>query len=101
MTSQVVFRNRIEFANYILKSQKIDIGKQVFYYNLKKYKQKGSFNNVNNISEHVTLVQLMNSLGNVNHAIRVLGSWILYFNDEVALVLNIKSLDIICAPFVG
>ena len=43
----------------------------------------------------------MNSLGNVNHAIRVLGSWILYFNDEVALVLNIKSLDIICAPYVG
>ena len=28
------------------------------------------------MSENVTLVQLMNSIGNVNHAISILGHWI-------------------------
>ena len=43
----------------------------------------------------------MDSLGNVNHAIRVVGSWIFDSNYERALVLNKASLDMICAPSVG
>ena len=43
----------------------------------------------------------MDSLGNVNHAISVVGSWIFDSNDEKALVLNKASLDMICAPSVG
>ena len=43
----------------------------------------------------------MDSLGNVNHAISVFGSWIFDSNYERALVLNRASLDIICAPSVG
>ena len=53
------------------------------------------------ISANVTLVQLMDSLGNVNHAISVVGSWIFDSNYERALVLNKASLDMICAPSVG
>ena len=43
----------------------------------------------------------MDSLGNVNHAISVVGSWIFDSNYERALVLNKASLDMICAPYVG
>ena len=76
LTSKVGFRNRIYFENAVLKKQRRDIGEQVLYYNLKKYKQKGYFDILNDISEHVTLVQLMDSLGNVNHTISVVGYWI-------------------------
>ena len=53
------------------------------------------------IKEHVTLVQLMDSLGNVNHAISVVGYWIFDSNYEKVLVLNRESLDTIFAPSVG
>ena len=43
----------------------------------------------------------MDSLGNVNHDISVVGSWIFDSNYERALVLNNASLDMICAPSVG
>ena len=54
-----------------------------------------------NISANVTLVQLMDSLVNVNHAISVVGSWIFDSNYERALFLNKESLDMICAPSIG
>ena len=54
-----------------------------------------------NISANVTLVQLMESLGNAHHAISVVGSWIFDSNYERALVLNKESLDMICAPSIG
>ena len=53
------------------------------------------------ISKHVTLFQLMDSLGNLNHAISVFGNWIFESNYEKALVLNRASLDMICAPSFG
>ena len=43
----------------------------------------------------------MDYLGNVNHDISVVGYCIFYSNYERALVLNIESLDMICAPSVG
>ena len=71
------------------------------HYNLIKYNNKGIYKFSEDISENVTLVQLMESLGNVNHAISVVGSWIFDSNYERALVLNKESLDIICAPSIG
>ena len=53
------------------------------------------------ISENVTLVQLMDSLVNVNHAISVVGYCIFDSNCEKAPVLNRASFDIICAPSLG
>ena len=55
---------------YFLKS------KHVLYYNVNKYKHVGYFDILNNISEHVTLTQLMDYPGNVNYAISVVGYWI-------------------------
>ena len=52
---------------------------------------------MNNMSENITLVQLMDSLGNVNHDISVVGYWIFDSNYEKALVLNRASLDMIFA----
>ena len=40
------------------------------------YNKKGFDDIVKDISGHVTLVQFMNSLGNVNYAISVAGYWI-------------------------
>ena len=67
------------------------------HYLLNKYKKMGEYKILENISTNVILVQLMDSLGNVNHAISVVGSWIFDSNYERALVLNKASLDMICA----
>ena len=71
------------------------------HYNLIKYKKKGVYKFYEDISENINLVQLMDSLGNVNHAISVVGYWIFDSNYEKALVLNRASLDMICYPSVG
>ena len=42
----------------------------------------------------------MDSLGNLNHAISVVGSWVFDLNYERALVLNRASLDMIFASSV-
>ena len=62
-----------------------------------KYKKMGDYKFFEDISANVTLVQLMDSLENVNHAISVVGSWIFQSNYERALVLNKASLDMIFA----
>ena len=61
----------------------------------------GYYDILTDISEHIILVQLMNYLGNVNRAISVVGYWIFDSNYKKALVLNMASLDMICAPSVG
>ena len=76
-------------------------GKPRVYYSLRKYKNMGSCDILTDISEHVTLVQLMDYLGNVSHAISVVGYWIFESNHEKTLLLNRELLDIICAPSVG
>ena len=53
------------------------------------------------ISANVTLVKLIDSLGNVNNAISVVGNWIFDSNYEIALFLNMSSLGMSCAPSVG
>ena len=82
LTSQVSLSNHIDFSNAVLKNQKIVKVEQKLYYNMKKYEQKVSFNILNEISKHVTLVQLMYYIGNANHAISVVGSWIFELNHE-------------------
>ena len=71
------------------------------YYSLVNYKKKISYDILKDISQHVTLFQLMNSLRNVNHAISVVGYWIFDSNYRKSFVLNRESLDMICAPSVG
>ena len=76
-------------------------GEAMVHYELMKYKKMGDYKILEDISANVTLVQLMDSLGNVNHAISVVGIWIFDQNYERALVLNKASLDMISAPSVG
>ena len=93
--------NHIDFENAIVLNEIKLKGESIVYYSLRKYKKKGSYDILTEIIEHVTLVQLMDTLGNVNHAISVVRYWIFDSNYKKALVLNRKLLDIICAPSVG
>ena len=93
--------NRIDFANDILKNKKRNVCEARVKYNLIKYKKMHEYKILEDISENFTLIQLMYSLGNVNHAIGIVGNWIFDSNYEKALVLNRASLDMICAPSVG
>ena len=74
MTSEV--GNRIHFASEILRNNKRNKGETRVHYKLEKYRKKVEYDILKNISANVTLVQFMYSLGNVNHAISVVGSWI-------------------------
>ena len=47
--------NRIDFANAILKNEKIIQGETIVYYSLGKYKKKASYDILTDISEHVYL----------------------------------------------
>ena len=66
--------NRIDFANKIMLNRKRNKGETRVHYKLMKYKKMGEYKILENISANVTLVQFMYSLGNVNHAISVVGS---------------------------
>ena len=68
--------NRIDFVDDILKNEKKLKGEPKVHYRLIKYKNKGPYDILKYISQHINLVQLMDSLGNVKHAISVVGYWI-------------------------
>ena len=51
-------------------------------YNLEQWKNKSTSDIMNNISDNFKLVQLMNLLGNTNHALSVVGKWIFDYNYE-------------------
>ena len=56
--------------------------------------EMGTFDILNNINEHVSLVQLINSLSNANNTLSVVGKWIFDSNNEKALPLTIELLKI-------
>ena len=89
--------NFIDSENTILKNERTIQVEPKVYYSLNKYKNKGSYHTLTDISEHITLVQLMDSLGNVNHAISVVGYWKFDSNYKKVLVLNREFLDTIFA----
>ena len=51
-------------------------GEQHLIYNLKIWNKNDAFDILNDISENVTLVQLTDTLENLNHAINIVGYWI-------------------------
>ena len=65
--------NPVDFANAILKNEDRIKGEPNVHYSLRKYKKKGSHDILKYTSENVTLVQLMDSLGNENNYISVVG----------------------------
>ena len=58
---------------------------QNLIYNTTIWKKNDAFDILNDISEDVILVQLMDARGNVNHAISIIGHCIFDYNDEKAL----------------
>ena len=87
--------------NDILKNKKINVGEARLHYNLIKHKKMHEYKSLEDISENINLIKLMDSLGNVDHSISVFGNWIFDSNYEKSLVLNRASLDMICTPSVG
>ena len=69
-------------------NNKINKGEVRVHYQLIKYKKKDEYKILEDISAKVTLVQLMVSLGSVNHDFSVVGNWIFDSNYERSLVLN-------------
>ena len=65
-----------------MKNKLRHIGEQHQKYNINKQKNKGSCDILDDISENVTLVQLMDTLGNVNNDISILGYWVFYHKNE-------------------
>ena len=49
---------------------------QQLCYTLERWKKKGQFDILNHISEYVTLVQLLYTVGNVSHFVGISGTWI-------------------------
>ena len=76
-------------------------GEQTLQYNMTIRKKNNYFDILNDISEDVTLVQLMDSLGNVNHDISMVRYWIFDSNYNKALCLAQELLDIICSLSIG
>ena len=71
-----------------MKNKLRQICEQNLTYNTKKRKNKVAFDIINDISKNVTLVKLMDTLGNVNHAISIVGNWIFDSNYEKSLCLT-------------
>ena len=63
--------------------------------------ENDAFGILNYIGEDVTLVQLVDSRGNVNHDISIVGHLIFDYKYKKALCLTQESLDIICYPSIG
>ena len=74
---------------------------QSLKYNQTILRKKYAFDILKDISDDVNLVQLMKSLGNVNHSIIIVGHWIFDSNYEKAICLTKESLARIYYPNIG
>ena len=73
-------------------------GEQCLMYNTKVWHKNDAFDILNNINEYINLAQLLESVGNVNHAISILGYWIsdsnyekITFSDTIIIGYNMLS----------
>ena len=96
-----IFKSRINFDNDIIKKRRKIKCEHNLQYNLTIWKKNIDFDNLNDISEDVTLVQLMDSPGNVNHDISIVGNWIFDSNYKKDICLTQELLDIICSTSIG
>ena len=85
----------ITFENAVLADRERNKSEQRICHKLEQWKKTGSYYILNNISDYVTLVQLMDSLGNMNHAVSIFGKWIFDYNYKKYLPLSIEYLNLI------
>ena len=95
------FTNRIHFSDAIMTNIANIKSEQRLRYNVKVWHKNDDFDILNNISEYVTLVKLMESLGNVNNYISIVGYWIFDSNNDKSLFLTQEPLDVICSTSIG
>ena len=70
-------------------TNKINIkGEHNLRYNMTTWNKNDAFDILTDMSENITLVQLMYSLGNMNHAISIVGNWIFDSNYQKGLCLT-------------
>ena len=74
------YKDIIVFYNSIMKYHVRNPGDQRLHYNIKKEIKQCSFDILRDISENITLVQFMETVGNVNDAVIIVGYWIFDFN---------------------
>ena len=67
---------RIKFSNEIMIDHVRIKGEHRCRYEIFNVKQDKNFNIFNGISDHVMLVQLIDTAGNVNHVVSITGCWI-------------------------
>ena len=80
--------NRIHFSNAVMTNRRKIRGEHNLRYNLKVWQKNDYFYMLKNVSEYDNLVQLMDSIGNLNHAISIVGYWIFDSNYKKALCLT-------------
>ena len=85
----------------LLRNREKKEGEQNIRYNLMIWKDNDYFDILNGISEDVTLVQLMDSLGNVSHAIIIVGNCIFDSKYKKSLRLTQECLNVIFYPSIG
>ena len=76
-------------------------GDQNLRYNLTIWRGNDDFDVLIDISENITLIQLMESLVHLNHATSIVGRWIFDSVYNKSLHLTQESLDKICSPSIG
>ena len=67
----VGYMNRIKFASDILTYPVRNKGNKRCHHKIVQWKNKGLFDILNDVSDHVTLFQQEDSAGNVNHSVSI------------------------------
>ena len=69
-------------SKYIMTDMVRNKGEKSIWYKLEHCKMSGKFETINDISDNVTLFQLIYMIGNVNHAVSISGTWMYNSNNE-------------------
>ena len=86
-------QEELNFATVIILYKESDIVGQRLRYKTIKWKNQGSFDALNDISDHVTLSKLMYLIENANNTMSIVVKWIFYSNFNKYLLLSVESLN--------
>ena len=86
----------IQFSNDIMIETSVNKGEKHRCFKLLQWNKKLKSEVLNYISDHVTLVQFIDTVGNVNLAVPIDACWIFDYNYQMALTLIQLMLDMIC-----
>ena len=76
-----------------------NLGEQRLHYKIEQWGKQGTFDILRDISETFTLVQLMDTVGNVNHAVSIVGYWIFDSNYKKGASVDTRCIESHVIPF--